>query len=175
MQPVPSELSHFALFNLPVQYDLDPADLQRRYLALNRDIHPDMQAQTDDANQELALQHSARINQAYRVLNNPLHRMEHLLELLGGPDSAADKSVPKDLLGKVMQWREEIEDAKVAKDEKAIENMRQILHSARKTELDQSITLARRLTPQSSAEEKARLRQLLNGLKYFDNLLAALS
>src|SRR5438046_1781371 len=60
--------NYFALFGLLPRYRFDPEKLDAAYRALQRAVHPDRYAAGDDAERRLALQSSARVNEAYRAL-----------------------------------------------------------------------------------------------------------
>jgi molecular chaperone HscB len=70
-----------------------------------------------DAQKRVAMQWSAQINEAYRVLRDPLRRAQYLCELAGHP-VADQPNVGMDLafLGQQMQWREELEDVRASAD-----------------------------------------------------------
>ncbi len=74
---------YFALFDLPRRYALDGSLLHERYRALQRATHPDSHAGGSDQAKRLAVQLAARVNEAYRVLKDPLLRARYWLELHG--------------------------------------------------------------------------------------------
>lgn len=74
---------YFAIFGLPVDYELDRDALSERYRELQRTVHPDRYAQASDQERRLAMQRATQINEAYRVLQDPLTRARYLLELQG--------------------------------------------------------------------------------------------
>ncbi len=55
---------YFALFGLPPRYRFDADQLDLAYRTLQREIHPDRYAVADEAERRLALQSSARVNEA---------------------------------------------------------------------------------------------------------------
>ena len=59
------------------------SELNRRYLLLQQEFHPDGYAKKSDAEQRLAVQMAALINQAFETLKSPLHRAQYLLERTG--------------------------------------------------------------------------------------------
>jgi molecular chaperone HscB len=73
--------NHFELFGLPARFAVDGAALEHVYREMQRSVHPDRYASADDAQKRLALQASARANEAYRTLRDPLARAEYLLSL----------------------------------------------------------------------------------------------
>jgi molecular chaperone HscB len=73
--------NHFELFGLPARFAVDGAALEHAYREMQRSVHPDRYASADDAQKRLALQASARANEAYRTLRDPLARAEYLLSL----------------------------------------------------------------------------------------------
>lgn len=102
----------FELFGLPMRFAQDAATLDERWKALQREIHPDRFAAQGEAAQRLAIQWSARINEARMRLRDPLKRATYLCELHGQPIGAEDNTaMPADFLMQQMQWREELDDA----------------------------------------------------------------
>ncbi len=106
----PDPRTHFALFDLPVGYALDLADLARRYHELQRAVHPDRFAAGSAQDQRHAVQTAADLNQAYSILRSPLKRAQYLLQLLGIDDSAAAKVQDQALLLEQMELRERLGD-----------------------------------------------------------------
>ncbi|VTR36578.1 co-chaperone HscB [Actinobacillus pleuropneumoniae] len=74
----------FALFDLPVQFELDNALLSERYLALQRQLHPDNFANGSSTEQLAAVQKSADINSALQTLKDPILRAEAIIEIHTG-------------------------------------------------------------------------------------------
>ncbi len=168
-QPV-EQLSYFELFGLEPGFEVDERSLHRRYLSLSRATHPDMigDQASEVRGQVLAL--SAELNRAYDTLRHPVSRAEYLLSLAGGPSPAQDKGVPGNLLAEVMMLREELEEAG---DDTTRETIRRQVAGRHAASLTAIIDLCGRLA--SGGEEiKAALRKELNGIKYWDNLLAEL-
>ena len=100
------------LFDLPQRFELNRADLDARWKALQRQAHPDQFVSQGTAEKRLAMQWSVRINEAYQRLKTPLLRAAYLCELNGTPVRAEDNThMPSDFLMMQMQWREALEDA----------------------------------------------------------------
>jgi len=81
--------NHFELFGLPERFRCDAALLDRAYRALQSEVHPDRYAAATEKERRLALQSSARVNEAYRALKDPVARAQYLLAL-HGVDAASD-------------------------------------------------------------------------------------
>jgi molecular chaperone HscB len=113
---------HFALLGLPPRFRVDAAELDRTYRALQSAIHPDRHAAASDADRRLALQASARVNEAYETLKTPAARGEYLLALEGVASLAeTDTAMPSDFLVEQMERREAIDEARAAGDHEALE------------------------------------------------------
>jgi len=113
---------HFALFGLPRRFRVDRSALGTAYRKLQGDIHPDRHAGADDSARRLALQASARVNEAYATLSDPAARGEYLLSLLGIESlGETDTAMPMDFLTEQMERREEIEAATADGDHAALE------------------------------------------------------
>jgi molecular chaperone HscB len=173
LYPVPATVDYFGLFQVPRVYDLDAAELEKRFLSLSRNIHPDFFTTQPPEVQHMAVRLAADVNQAYRVLKDPGLRAEYLLEISGGESAAQDKSVPGDFLAEIMALREEVEEALAANDRDALTGHRRELKRRREQTLAEIAAAARRL-PEAKYAERLRLRQLLNSMKYYDNILKLL-
>lgn len=114
--------NHFALFGLPRRFRLDADALDRAYRQLQGEVHPDRFASSDDAQKRLASQSSARVNEAYAALKNPVTRAQYLL-WLEGIDAAgeAGPQLPVNFLERQLERREAANDAVATHDERALD------------------------------------------------------
>ena len=113
--------NHFELFGLPARFRVDPGVLERAYRTLQSDVHPDRHASGSDAEKRLALQASARVNEAYRALQDPVARAEYLLHLRGvDVATETDNALPVAFLTVQLERREEAEEAAEAQDEQSL-------------------------------------------------------
>jgi molecular chaperone HscB len=113
-KPLSAQLavSDFELFDLPVQFAQDRAQLDARWKDLQREAHPDKFAAQGTAAQRVAMQWSVRINEAYQRLKDPMRRAAYLCELGGAPIQAENNTaMPAAFLMQQMEWREAMDDA----------------------------------------------------------------
>lgn len=75
--------SFFTLFQLPEHLNLDVVELEKKFYALSRRLHPDRFAAKPASEQEAALAASSNLNDAYRTLKDPILRTQYLLKLEG--------------------------------------------------------------------------------------------
>ena len=102
----------FELFAVPPRFAQDAAQLDARWKELQRQVHPDKFAAQGAAAQRVAMQWSARINEAYRRLKDPLKRAAYLCELNGAPiDAESNTAMPAEFLIQQMELREAVDDA----------------------------------------------------------------
>ncbi len=102
----------FELFGLTQQFAQDRAALDVRWKSLQHQAHPDKFSAEGPAAQRVAMQWSARINEAYQRLKDPLKRAAYLCELGGAPIQAhSNTAMPAAFLMQQMQWREALDDA----------------------------------------------------------------
>ena len=70
----------FTVFGVERTLDLDERALERRYLALSRESHPDRLRSQEVGDCLAVLARSAEVNDAWRVLRDPWQRARALLE-----------------------------------------------------------------------------------------------
>jgi molecular chaperone HscB len=129
LNPAAASLDFFSLLGLPEVFDIDTAELRKRYLNLSRHAHPDFHVHEAQEVQSLHLQVSSSLNEAYRTLLDPASRAAYLLERLGGKSSADDKSVPDGFLGTMMMMQEELQEALEAESTDEIDQLREVLQT----------------------------------------------
>ena len=113
--------NHFDLLGLPTRFGVDANALERAYRDLQRSVHPDRFASASDAEKRLALQASARVNEAYRTLHDPVARAEYLLSLRGVEATAeTDTRLSVPFLTRQLERREAAEEARHAHDDRAL-------------------------------------------------------
>ena len=105
----------FELFAVPARFAQDRAQLDARWKELQREVHPDRFAAQGAAAQRVAMQWSARINEAYQRLKDPQRRAAYLCELNGAPIEAENNTaMPPEFLMQQMDLRERLDDAHTA-------------------------------------------------------------
>ena len=146
----------FALFDLPVAFQVDSALLNERYLALQKSLHPDNFSAASAQEQRLAIQKSAEINDALRILKDPITRADSIIAINTGetenPEEKSNNDI--DFLMQQMEWRETLENIENRKDTdeltaftKEIDQIRHAILSELSTALDtQQCDIARAIT-----------------------------
>lgn len=105
----------FELFGMPVAFSIDQTALVEQYRRLQYAVHPDKFAHASDYERRLSVQQSARINEAFQTLKEPLSRARYLLGLYG--KNLDDKNVmDPQFLVQQMELREKIEVARSGVD-----------------------------------------------------------
>jgi len=109
--------NYFDLFGLTPAFRFDGAVLDRAFRELQTEVHPDRFAGASDAQKRLALQSSARVNEAYRALKDPVRRAQYILRLHDvDAVGETDTSLPLDFLERQLERRERAAEAQAAGD-----------------------------------------------------------
>src|SRR6058998_2890791 len=108
-------MDHFEVFGLPRRLAVDTAELQRKFYELSRRYHPDFHQAAPPEEQVRALEASAGLNAAYRTLRDPIARIEYLVRLEEGRDTAEGATVkpkaPPELLEEMFEIQEALQEA----------------------------------------------------------------
>lgn len=88
VQP-PGQISHFSRLGMSASFDLDKADLDRRFFDLQRQLHPDRFATRAEKERALSQSQSVTLNEAHEILKDDLKRADYMVHLLGkeGPEA----------------------------------------------------------------------------------------
>ncbi|MGX4642261.1 Fe-S protein assembly co-chaperone HscB [Massilia sp. SYSU DXS3249] len=130
--------NHFELFGLPARFDVDTAALDAAYRDVQGRVHPDRFVNATDAEKRVAMQWATRANEAYQTLKNPQKRAQYLCELNGVDlQTESNTAMPMAFLMQQMEWREELGDARAAKDASSLDALDAQVRGERKQMLVQ--------------------------------------
>jgi molecular chaperone HscB len=184
----PDKLDHFVLFGLPRKLWIEMAGLEQKFLQLSWKLHPDKFVNAAADEQERSLKRSSEVNDAYRVLRDPVARVEYLLEIEGARKEGEHKQqAPPELLEEVFELNESLDELREAKENGAdLGALKSRLESAEKSfqeklgEVDQHLQVAAQQWDAAvevnagDNDRKAimvRLNELLNRRSYIRNLV----
>jgi len=117
----------FAVLGIPRAFEVDLVALERVFKDKARQWHPDRHARGGAEARRVALQQTVALNDAYRIVKDPMKRAETLLRLHGvavGDESnavgadlpARPPPVPQALLMEIMELRMALGEAREAGD-----------------------------------------------------------
>jgi molecular chaperone HscB len=116
LQQFPQGIDYFAVFEMPRKLWIEMRALEQKFLQLSWKLHPDNFVNATREEQELSLKGSSELNDAYRVLRDPVARVEYLLELEGTRKEGEHKQqAPPELLEEVFELNESLDELREAK------------------------------------------------------------
>ena len=116
----------FSLFGLKRQFSIDTQALERAYIALQKQFHPDRFASMQEHERRAATQWSIRVNEGYRELRDDLSRAIYLLSLLG-TSLEENPVLPGDFLMTQLELREALEEIEQSEALPALDQFNQQL------------------------------------------------
>jgi molecular chaperone HscB len=159
---------HFARFGLSRKLGIDLEALETEFLRLSREFHPDRFAGAPEAERAEIQRSSARINDAYRTLRDPVARAEHLLALEGVERSEGEAKCPPDLLAEVFELRELLLEEP---GPEVVDRVRRMAAEAEEGLADLGRRLDAAEDPSERAGILARIREALDRRKFVANLV----
>lgn len=145
----------FEIFSLPIKFSLDLDALEAKYFAFQKQFHPDTAGIAE-------IENSILVNEAYEVLQNPLRRAAHILQLNGIDVEKDSLALKPDMatLEQVLEIQEKIPQLDIAE----IVTLKTELNSEIKILLEKT---AERL----DNKDFSAAAQFLIKAKYFDKTL----
>lgn len=168
-------IDYYELLGIPRSLNVSLDELQRRYYALSRELHPDRFMNKPAAERERAENAYSAVNDAYRTFKDPIRRAQYLLSLEGFDiGEQGSKDVPPELLEEVFELNMALEEMRSGDEsarpqiEQAEKNFTGMLH-----ETDEQLrSLYAEYDASHSRDTLTQVRSALNRRKYIQNLLA---
>ncbi|WP_163835113.1 Fe-S protein assembly co-chaperone HscB [Spartinivicinus ruber] len=162
--------NYFELFDLPIQFDLDLANLASRYRQLQKVAHPDRFAGASEREQRIAVQYTAHINEAYSTLKKPTQRAIYLLSLKGVElDTENNTVMDSGFLMEQLEWREQLDEVKGSTDpDAAVAKLFQIFEKKSNSLQQQFVSAWQENTSKSLVLAASLAKQML----FVDKLLS---
>ena len=109
LQAPPSDF--YSIFGMQRTLGLDVNDLQARFYKLSRVLHPDHYSRKSETERECSNQATAKLNDAWRTLRDPVSRAEYVLSQEGF-EAAEQRAndVPPELLEEVFELNMALEE-----------------------------------------------------------------
>jgi molecular chaperone HscB len=143
---------YFSFFGLPRKLSIDLADLDTRFRALSRQFHPDYFYNATTQERLASLERASYLNDAYRVLKQPLDRAEYLLKLEGLPpvgQHQGSHEMPAGVLEALFALNEELDEIRAAREA-----------GATSSELQARLDTAQRPIDERAARQESQLEAL---------------
>lgn len=155
----PTDINHFERFGLEPQFALDLKDLEKRYLALQRKLHPDKFINKSFQERVFSERHAALLNEGFEILKTPVKRAFYMLKLVGLSIDEETPSTPKDphILIEAMELRETYADITTASD---AQNFNQLLTHKIDSVMAEIIRAFQHHHPEGAFHPALRLRYL---------------
>jgi molecular chaperone HscB len=116
LQQIPQSFDYFSIFELPKKLWIEMGSLEKKFLQLSWKLHPDNFVNASETERELSLKQSSELNDAYRVLRDPVARVEYLLGIEGMRKEGEHKQqAPPELLEEVFELNESLDELREAK------------------------------------------------------------
>jgi molecular chaperone HscB len=162
-------MNPFAVLGIPPRFDVDLASVEKQHRELSRALHPDRFAAAAPSERQAALSKAVEVNEAWRIVREPIRRAEALLAL-HGVDMTEEKAPTADLefLQEMLEQREALDDAKRAKDLEAVHKLAHAIEA--KSKAVEAV-----LTEGFAREDYSSLARKVGELRYFRRFLDEVS
>jgi molecular chaperone HscB len=155
------------------RFDLDLTVLEKTHRELSRALHPDRFSQAGASERRAALEKAAAVNEAWRVVRDPIRRAEALFVLAGVAvgETNEPKASPAFLM-EVLEQREALSEARTRKD---LDQVRAVGRTMQARSADAEARLAVGFTGQPDRAALEKLLPLLGELRFYKRLLDEVS
>jgi molecular chaperone HscB len=136
-------LDPFEVLGLPRTFGLDLKAAEKAHRDLSRALHPDKYAAAGASERREALTKAADVNEAWRIVRDPVRRAEALFQLAGVEVGETKEPKPDpELLMEVLEKREALADAKTARDAAKVHALEEEIE-AREKKIEEALATAK--------------------------------
>jgi molecular chaperone HscB len=164
-------LDPFDVLGIAATFDVDLAAVEQRYRDLSRVLHPDKYVGAPPAERRRALGRAVEVNEAWRLVRDPIKRAEALFRRGGAEvhEGAEPKADPEFLM-EMMEQREALSQAKDKRDGKAAARLGSVIR-----EREQAVMGGLSRGFSDPGADLAALVPLLGELRYYRRFLDEVS
>lgn len=151
----------FQLLDIQPRFSLDMTAVEKRHLELSRALHPDRFVGRPASERRLALSKAIEVNEAWRVVRDPVRRAEALLARLGidAGESSGAKADPE-LLMDMMDQREALAEVRMERDGERLAKMTEAMRRREKGVIDALARLLDMSDPEAARGALPHLAEL---------------
>jgi molecular chaperone HscB len=167
----------FDTLGITPSFDLDLPSVEKRYRELARVAHPDRHLGGSPGERRIALGKAVEVNEAWRLLRDPIRRAEALLRRHGvhieeGKEPKADP----EFLMEMLEQREALSEARTSGDPAAVERLAIAIRKREKEILARiGATFATALPSAGANGALDKVTALLGELRYYRRFLDEVS
>jgi molecular chaperone HscB len=164
----------FEVLGVPRKYHLPQEELEARYKELSKQVHPDRFAKAPPRERLQAVQKTTELNDAWRVLRDPVKRAEYLLKLEGldvADEKSASVKADPGLLMEMLEKNEQLHEAKALGDTARIVALEEEVRLARVNALE-DVHEGFTIYDNGDRSSLTPIAQALVALRYHDRFLA---
>ena len=187
IEAIPAEIDHFTLLGVRRKFKAEAEALEARFYELNRKLHPDFFMDAPVAVRIRSLDATARINEAYQTLKDPIARVVYLVQLESGKLEENERTPPPELFEEIFEAQEAAAEFQCCADEEEAANLRERLNAAmgcfsalrdgQRTALDRlgaAWDEAVEKNEPAPSEVVKKMRSILGQRNYIENTLTSL-
>jgi molecular chaperone HscB len=169
----------FATLGIAPAFDVDLAAVEKVHRELSRALHPDKYIGASPSERRAALTKAVEVNEAWRVVRDPLKRADALLSRLAAlrGSSVSEEGAPKadpEFLMDMLEQREALSEAKAAKDLGAVRRLASAIE-ARVRGVEQVLSAGFKTGTSVSAADLSGLALKVGELKFYRRFLDEVS
>ena len=160
----------FETLGAPRRFDLDLTVLEKTHRELSRALHPDRFAQAGASERRAALERAANVNEAWRILRDPIRRAEALFRVEGIAVGEANepKASPAFLMD-VMEEREALAEARAERNLPKVRALATVIAQRARAAEERLITGFANGSPPK--DELSKLLPILGELRFYQRFL----
>jgi molecular chaperone HscB len=114
----------FAILGIPRTFDVDLPLVEKTHRELSRALHPDRYVGAGASERRASLAKAVEVNEAWRIVRDPIRRAEALLSLRGVEvGQGAGPSADPEFLMEMLEQREALAEARLARDLAGVRRM----------------------------------------------------
>jgi len=114
----------FSILGIPCAFDVDLPVVEKTHRELSRTLHPDRYVGAGASERRGALEKAVEVNEAWRIVRDPIRRAEAMLRLRGvAIGEAAEPAADPEFLMEMMEQREALAEARSARDLAGVRRM----------------------------------------------------